>query len=388
MSNVSLIPEKLDKPGTHVLVIGVSKYLHFKDGEEPTSSGKSLRMRQLSSAARSASEFAAWMLNEYNNSNSELSSLRVLLSPSDGEEIHPDIMSKLSDGDFSATINNVEQSIIQFRNACLSDPENIAIIYLAGHGVQLTKTGSILLLSDCCSNNHATTLKGSIDVMSLHAGFDRPDIAQSQFWFVDACRQIPDIAAHFETLEGGFGLDQTLAGIAESSPVFLAAITGNKAYAYKSGVSLFCTALLKCLRGGFANEPEDGFSDFYHVSVLGLVKTLKNMVQKLAEAEHATQTVDPSGRVNEAVFYEYPETPEVDLTIDLLPNDAWPVTSANVRDEEDQLIAENLSDWPVNARLKAGIYEIVVNSTADFKKATRLVNLEPPELTKKIDVNP
>ncbi len=84
----SLIAENQADPGTHVFVIGISNYVHFDDGDEPTSNGNLVDMKPLSAAARSASEFAAWMLNEYRNDDAPLSSLRVLLSPAPGEVIH------------------------------------------------------------------------------------------------------------------------------------------------------------------------------------------------------------------------------------------------------------------------------------------------------------
>ena len=144
----SLIPQDLTGPRTHALVIGVSRYLHFADGSEPTADGTSFQMEQLSAAARSASEFAAWLLKVYRCTRAPLGSLRVLLSPSKGEQIAADIAALQAAGDSSATLANVRTALKEFRDACDSNVDNIAIVYAAGHGVQLTKHGAILLLTD------------------------------------------------------------------------------------------------------------------------------------------------------------------------------------------------------------------------------------------------
>jgi hypothetical protein len=65
-------------PGTHALVIGVSDY-PFADGPDASDLGESFELQNLTSAARSASEVAAWLLNEYSNREVPLASLRVLL---------------------------------------------------------------------------------------------------------------------------------------------------------------------------------------------------------------------------------------------------------------------------------------------------------------------
>src|SRR4030042_794816 len=169
----SLIPEDLTQPGTHALIIGVSAYLHFEDGPAPTPTGIEFEMEQLSAAARSASEFAAWLLKDYKCDRAPLRSLRVLLSPSAGEVIHPDIAARLN-GDFSATLANVRTALAEFRNACNTNTDNVGIVYIAGHGVQLTKHGAIVLLHDFGANAFLFKLEGAIDMAGGHAALPHP----------------------------------------------------------------------------------------------------------------------------------------------------------------------------------------------------------------------
>ncbi len=386
MTIESIIPEQLDQPGTHVLVIGVSQYRHFEGGTAPTTNGTSLRMKQLSAAARSASEFAAWMLNEYNHSESKLSSLRVLLSPSDGETLNSDI-NGLLDGDSSATLANAESALLGFRKACNAHKENVAIVYVAGHGVQLTGKGSVLLLEDCASDDHINILKGALDMAGIHAGFDHTNTAQTQFWFVDACRQKPAVARRFEEMEGGLSLDEPL-GFAQSNPMFLAAATGTEAYARIQGVTLFNEALLWSLRGNNASAPEEDFSNFWHVSVQGLVKRLGFRVQALAEAENAEQTVSLDGNPIDAVLHEYEAPPSVDLQIDILPETAAASCKGSLRHDVHGILVNEQNSWPIEGSFEAGLYEIQVTSTDEFKSPTKFVSLTPPDENPRIDVTP
>ncbi len=382
----SLIPEKLDKPATHVLVIGTSAYKHFDGGGAESNKAELFGMEQLTAAARSASEFAAWVLNEFSNPRVPLGSLRVLLSPGKNESIHNDIAAKLS-GDFSSTISNVKKEIVAFRKACNTFKENLALVYVAGHGVQLTKTGAIVLLHDCGSDDHATLLEGAIDMAGVHAGFNHPDTAQTQFWFVDACRQKPAMAARFETLAGAFTLDE-LPGIAESNPMFLAATTDTIAYARQNGITLFNEALLWGLRGGIAAAPDEAFSKKWHVSALELVKRLVPRVKSLAQAEGATQTADPAGRQNDAMLHEYPTTPQVDLRVMLAPAAAVPVSTGSLRHGQLGMIVDNYNAWPLQRKVDAGIYEISIKATNGFKSYSDFLMFKPPNEIRQIDLTP
>jgi hypothetical protein len=382
----SLIPEQENNPGTHVLVIGVSEYLHFNDGRFPTQRGELLGMEQLSAAAHSASEFAAWMLKKYNNPNAPLSSLRVLLSPSENEVLNADVLNRLT-GDYSATLGNVKAELNQFQNLCDLHKNNVAIVYIAGHGVQLSKKGSIVLLHDCGSTNHTTLLEGSIDMAGVHAGFDHPNTAQTQFWFVDACRQIPAIASRFENLKGGLTLDEPT-GNANSNPMFLAATTGTQSFARVQGLTLFCEALLWGLNGRIATAPQINLSNNWVISTNELVMKLIPKVKSLAAAENAKQTADIAGRPIETVFHEYRQIPQVDLHVDLLPDTAANLCVGYLEDQYAVNVLTKNPPWPMKERIQAGLYQIKIPTVQGVFPNTysKLLSLCPPIEHQKINM--
>jgi hypothetical protein len=385
----SVIAQDLSQPGTHALVIGVSQYLHFSDGAEPTPEGAELQMEQLSAAARSASEVASWLLEEYRCPLAPLRSLRVLLSPAPGEQIASTVASKLPAGDpmVLATRANVEREIAEFRHACDSHAENVAFVYVAGHGVQLTNTGAVVLLSDVGCSTHLNRLQGAIDMASVHAGMRYESPARTQFWFVDACRQRPAIARRFETLEGALKLDVPINQDTDCSPLFLAATTGTSAYARAGGLTLFCEALLWALRGGCAAGPEDEGVDCWHVPVTSLVGRLPQHVKALAATEGAEQSADTAGKIAEGTLQYFDAAPKADLRLDLMPPTAEPVTRATLK-LDDLPVFEDLADWPVQQRVDAGLYLLKVSAQPPYVNREMALNVMPPSKSQTIKVTP
>jgi hypothetical protein len=380
----SLIPQDLSAPGTHALVVGVSAYRHLDDGVEPTTAGIESGMGQLSAAARSASEFAAWLLNDYRRADAPLKSLRVLLSPADGEQIHPDIATRLPAGS-KATLANVRQGLLEFREACDAHSDNVLIVYFVGHGVQLTKNGAIVLLTDFGAPGQATQLERSIDIAGIHAGMNHPNTARTQFWFVDACRQQPRIARRFERLEGAFKFDVPV-GDTETSPIFLAATTGKEAFARVGGVTLFNEALMWALHGGVAAGPDEGPVDVWHIPVTELIKKLPDKVKRLAQAENADQSVDIAGKVHEAVFHELAEAPQVDLLVQLQPDGANGNCTGKLSLDATLVVREDIVDWPFHDQLRAGLYLLNVRASEPFKDKNHILRVKPPSTDETVKV--
>lgn len=382
----SLIPERLDAPGTHVLVLGVSAYRHFTGGSEPSVRGKRFRMRQLTAAARSASEFAAWMLAKYRNPAAPLSSLRVLLSPADGEQIEPGIAALMpaTPEAGAATLANVKAELLAFRKACDTHPDNIAIAYAAGHGVQLSKNGAIVLLHDCGDDAHLTELEGAIDMAGVHAGFNHPDTAQTQFWFVDACRQEPAMAERYETMEAGLTLD-TLPGAARTNPVFLASSTQQAAFARVAGRTLFCEALLAGLHGGFAAPPDDVVPS-WHVSVSQLTTRLDQGVRALAAAEALEQPVDIGGRPTQALFHAFDQPPEATVDVTVQPDGLAAQCVGTLSHRKLGKVLDANQQWPMHGVVRAGIYELSVDVGDPDRNFFDYITVVPPAFTRKVAI--
>jgi hypothetical protein len=380
----SVIGEDLTTPGTHVLVIGVSAYRHLEDGPSPTADGRSFELEQLTAAARSASEFAAWYLTEYTCPTAPRNSLRILLSPSPGEVI-AQAVTDLGQPIPEATLANARAAFVEFRAACNSNTANVGIVYVAGHGVQLSKTGAVLLLTDFGDPTQASMLEMALDMAAIHEAFNHPASARTQFWFVDACRQKPAVAKRFETMPGALKLDIPN-GTTETSPLFLAATTGTAAFARPGGVTLFADALLWALRTGALAPPDDGL-DAWHVPVRELIHRLPDRVQALAAAENAEQSVDIAGKIHDATVQRFPATPRADLRIDLDPEPARPASRGTLRPGSGGVpVVSGYSAWPFEQPVDAGLYMLNIQADAPFVGVDAVLDVRPPATRKGITV--
>lgn len=374
-----IVPEDLSKPGTHVLVIGVSHYDHGLDTQNPSALCAEFGISNLTSAARSASRIANWLLQRnLIPPLPPLASLRVLLSPIEGELDDEPVDARLSAAP-RATRANVEEAARQFQIACQSHRDNHAVVYVAGHGIRLTKNGALLLLEDFGADDAPKKLHAAVDMISLHDGLDHENAAKQQCWFVDVCREKPEIATQYMKLPVGIAYDVLDDGTSvDSSPLLMATATGAKSYALVGGYSLFCDALLWALDRGGAATGSGGASDRWHVSFSTLCAKVPKYVEEVAQLHRLVQKVDIGGKPTPGVFHVYDRRPTVKLTISLTPDTASSTSKLQLMDRSFAVVYECASQWPASADVDAGLYSIHVTDASPHPDFRDLVELEPP----------
>lgn len=382
---------EVDVPRTHALVIGVSHY-PFADLPAPEpgdaigpveSFARSVGIESLTSAARSASVFADWLLSDYRNPDAELASLEVLLAPVASEALTDEVRDKVGSSPARATRPNVAGAIKRLRARCQNRPNDVLIVYLAGHGVQLTKRSAVVLLEDFGDPEHVNELEGSIDVESCRRGFDSEGYPNSQFWFVDACRSRPSVLKRFwgESISGALQLSAK-PGQVDASVLILASESGSQAFGVVGQTSLLMMALKDGLDGSAAVGPEEGLSDEWWVGTNSLVSHLGSRVSELAEEYEVDQKVDIAGRVRQAVLQRFAEPPRARLTV----HGTAPVTNEAVVevlfDAQSPPVTAGES-LPFSCDIPAGLYLVRVDAPAD-QVGQKLVNLVPPGGTAKL----
>jgi hypothetical protein len=374
-----------DRPGTHALIVGVSHY-PFLSGPNTSPFGEQFGLEDLTSAARSASEVTAWLLNEYHNPAAPLASLRVALSPTQDETYADGVAGRLPNT-HAATRDVVERDLIAFRKDC-ERPDNVGFVYVAGHGIQLTNRGAIVLLEDFADPDRAD-LYGAMDMVGCHAGLYGSGYANNQFWFVDACRQRPRVASKFENLQGGVLDLKAPPGEVECAPLFLASASRDLAFAEVGGLTLFSRVMLSALRGAAAVGPETARGIGWHVSAQKLGQVLKEGVAELARAKSEDQSVQPVGWPGEAVIQRFEEPPSVRVVLTLEPSAAGSRTRVSMLfdADEDQKVIDNVAEWPLERIVPAGLYQIRVKTDQPFKEVKpRLANVNPLEFKDVIQV--
>jgi hypothetical protein len=372
----------VDAPVTHAFVVGVSDY-PFADGPDATVVGEQFGITNLTGAAKSASEFTAWLLGEYHNPDAPLATVRVLLSPVDGEQINGSVAARLVQP-APATREAVEREFADFRDACRSNPHNVAFVYFAGHGIQLNKRGALVLLHDFGVTGKGNKLYGAIDVAGCHDAMDENGNAHHQIWFSDACRQLPDVARRFESLTGAYVADEGV-GQVDASPLFLASSPRESAFAEVEGTTIFSEALLEALRGHAAVGPSPECGD-WHVCTTSLMRTLQGKVDALL-AGREEQNIAITGNVAEMVAHRFEHPPDVDIVVDLEPGDAVPIPVAELLFNGEVDVPIDPS-WPVCTRGAAGLYLLNVKVAPPLTKgATKPFQAAPPGCRERVEVS-
>ena len=361
--------------GVHVLVIGVSAYRHLPGGPEPNEKGKRSQLKQLNGPAKSASNFAAWMLNKHHHSSlntNGLKSLRVLLSPADGEDINPDIQALIAASGHPSEADSITVSatIAAFQSDCADDRDSMAVVYVCGHGVQIIEDGAKMLLSDYASPNKASLLDASLDLNKFYAGLYGHKYPQTQYWFYDCCGQKPAEAKYFESLKGGIGLDKDSGGFVEVAPIFMSASEDTLALGKVNENSFFCQSVLWALdQFGAASvrtpEYEDKASCDFIVTTGQLNESLKFILNRVAMLNGgSTQFFRCSGRPNPGVFHEYDFTLTLPTRFSVKP-DTFVHQQRRVTGPYGDIVQLADNDWPIEMDLDAGLYVISVQKPGD-----------------------
>jgi hypothetical protein len=101
-------------------------------------------MGQLTTSVRSAVAIAEWLRNAGSRLETPLASVELLLSPSPGERRDVPGAAEAE----PATRENLRRAALEWRAKCAEDPENVALFYFAGHGVERTPRDAVLLTTD------------------------------------------------------------------------------------------------------------------------------------------------------------------------------------------------------------------------------------------------
>jgi hypothetical protein len=232
-------------PKTHALIVGVNTYTHLAmtPAELPTSP---LGLGQLTSPVPSALAFYDWLARNAGTLRAELGSVELLLSGAPSVQVQGQPVAVAA-----PTRTNLELAFTRWFAACEQDVNNIAVVYLAGHGVMRERR--LFLLEDFAANKNQL-FQNALDFNLFYEGMARCQ-AQSQCYFLDACSDVPDELLQLAGTNALTLIDAVLTGRRKrDAPVSCAAGPELSAFARQNTVSLFTTALLEALGGGGARK--------------------------------------------------------------------------------------------------------------------------------------
>jgi hypothetical protein len=390
--------------GTHVLIVGVSAYPNLPDRTQSlTAAG--LGMRRLSSTALSALDVLQRLLEENTAGRLQhpLASCRLLLSPTAQEMATRPVIAQLSPP--SADTSNFIDAANAWRDAAKNDALGATFYYFAGHGIQRSRGDQVLLL-ERFGQAGRPLLAHAVDMVTLRNGMAPspgfPNIARTQLYFVDACRNLPVQILNFETLQTTPVFDVTLSTLDDRrAPIFYASVPDGKAGAIPDEGTLFSRALLACLGGAAGQPPDDGAAETrattdWHITYGSLHEALTWHMDTLNRQFGWQQTLIADGFTRDTVVSYLPGSPQVPVKIEVSPDAALSVTSINLVPIDGGIVAPlsipaGAIPHPFDLTIVAGVYminAIVSPPTPPFQNRARSFNVLPPFKLCRMGVQP
>ncbi len=379
------------EPGLHVLLVGVSDYPHLSP-DNPLAFG----MRPLSSTALTAFRIYQWLVAQQEHLPVPLLTCRLLLSPTPDELASEPELAALQVE--RAELMSFHKAAKAWRSDCATSASNVALFYFAGHGVQRSREDPVMLLQEFGDGMggalfHAASLKNLYNGMAPTA--ELSEIARTQFYFVDACRNLPSQFKEFEKMSSSDPFDVSLSGRDDrQAPIFYAALADSRAYALKGEQTVFSKALLHCLSTA-AQEPVEAANGTirWPVTIFSLGESLAHYFRDLDPLALNEQEFALSGTFQDATILLWDEAPPVLVVVQLEPDDALICTSIQIMDWQGQVQGEiraPLASNPVRLQVPTGIYRLVATvdpPSPSLATRERLEQLKPPRHLVKVKVS-
>lgn len=344
----------------HALIVGVSAYPHLPGGEGHTT-GPDYGLQQLSAPAASAVAIRSWLEGAASRLAVPLGSVRTLLSPSATELAADPSLAQATGANYQEFFDAAQN----WRRECESDPDNIAFFYFAGHGVQRTRSDSVLLLSDF-GDRPGNPLLRAVDVNNLFGGMAsstaRPAMARTQLWFVDACRAFPGAFANFQTLQATAVFEVELSEADERcAPVYFGAVPGGNAYSVPGDRTLFSMALLESLEHSGGVKPVQGVPG-WQVTTGSLLDGMQASIADINERLGGSQRIWDGGQMEDPdrSIVHLDRIPEVPVSLEVSPASAGSgiLVAVTNPDGTGKLGPAPLEPNPYKERWSAGLYGI------------------------------
>ncbi|MFF7250102.1 caspase family protein [Embleya sp. NPDC008237] len=354
-------------PAVHALVIGVGGYPYLPGGEkaDPRYCLAFDGMSQLTSPPRSALAFARRLIDGGPSvGNLPLGSVELLLSWAAGDRGSdpPDPAPR------EATIDNIRDAFEAWSARCAADPDNAAVLYFCGHGLQ---SDTQLLLAGDFNRHGETPFAQAIDFDETRLALQQTG-PRTQCFVIDACR-----TDCFDLRPSGV---QPLArprlfasGVCENELTLRLPAFGE-AGGRREEVSYLTRAVIRALDGQAATTDETGR---WVVSMAGIRRSIDLLLMEEMNVASLHRGVE-ANNLGDAVMYVLDRAPSARLTVSfrpaeraapasltctpLHPGDLPPVDCGAVRHVPEDAGRSAADEWRMSVR--AGIYTLRAKSAA------------------------
>jgi hypothetical protein len=359
-------------------------------------------MRQLTSGALSAHSVFQWLIDcdDKKLLHVPLATCRLLLCPSPGEISLPPALAY-----GSADQATFESAANAWRCDASSRTGNVTFFYFAGHGVQRGPGDHVMLLAGF-GKPKAPVLKEGVELKELTWGMApsqknaRPHMGRNQLYFIDSCRVKPEaFKEHVDMKAAPFFEDVTTPDDGYPAPtIFYATAPNRAAFSKKGQQTFFCQALLNCLNGGAGvnNKVFDEKHDpRWCITANCLNDAIRYHLEKICQAEGLDQhyTIECPGK--DIIISLLTGTPNVDVSLLVIPSCAHHLVRLRVRDEEFQVVngydARELNSHNELVQFLAGYYRIDATISPPkpcYHDVSGQREAKPPHIEWRIPVEP
>lgn len=381
-------------PATHALIIGVGHYPNLPGGSGKKKFPNPEGMRQLASPPASARAIARWLIERYECPARPLASVALLTSEKSPKPFAHASSGRNGNGPkpskvpVAATMDAVEQAILEWRDHGNENPDHLLLFYFCGHGLA-AGTERALLMADFGAKPHAP-FDGALDFRRFHSNMEEC-AARHQCYFVDACRVGSELLGRNAGYAGNpvvqwTGTGTNPNGMLRLGPILYSTLADAKAYAQAGKASVFADALLESLEGA-GSADEDGP---WQVRTTVLQRAVQQLMLHASQTLRIPQAQIPAG---EGGFVDFPlntvETPRVPVFVRVEPQTMHPL--ATLRCEGGSMKERRRPDETIwRLSVPAGKYSIFAEFTNGTRKATPYIDepVRPPYWAKPLRVQP
>jgi len=295
-------------PRLHALIIGVGNYYHLGlDAKKPSKLLSGLA--PLTTTPLSAKRIASWLESHCQNPACPLGSIELLLSPEETVKRGDGSIVAIED----ATMANISTAFKRWYGRCHAQKANMAVFYFAGHGI--STISHFLLPADFGNPDEPDDWENCINFSDMQVGMAKC-AAQTQMFFVDACRDAPIAALTQKNPHGRSLAAASFQDKVDLSAAYFASSEGRKAYGRDDEETFFCKALIMCLEGVGARKA----GPKWRIDAASLSSALVSVMETLGTTENLPLTSDC--RVQKPVPLHYPNGGAVVVKVDCEPDQA------------------------------------------------------------------
>lgn len=364
-------------PQTHILLIAVGGYPFLKGGKTPVvqthESAKNLG--QLTSPGASLAAYYTKIMEYHANGewSKPLGSVEILFTPCpDSPPVLPELTIE------GASLQNIENAYLNWKNRCDKNIENVTLFIFCGHGAEKTDH---YLLADDFGQSSLNPWRGAFNFDLTKAAF-KSCKAQTQLFFIDACRQITWDMLTADLVIPPIENPSLLVPDSLFNFTIKATATNLAAYGIPNEPTFFTKAILSGLDGLVARKDNNQW-----LIETGRLSSHINDLMQLVNAPELTKQRCQTVIGGSIDILRRSDAPNAWLEVTCDPDTALPFAELSCQGIAPPVtpVTRSPQPEPWKFTVKAGFYQLAANfQNGGFPNKTQMTFANPPVTREKI----